>query len=301
MSRKTNVAKLSIMSNTALILLKFAVGIFTGAVSIISEAIHSTMDLAAAIVAYISVRVSDKPPDESHPYGHEKAENISGVIEAVLIIIAAFVILVEAAKKLARSSEVESVGLGFAVMVVSAVINVVVSAKLYKVAKEEESIAIEADALHLKADVLTSIGVAAGLLVIWIWDWHIIDPIAAILIALMILKEACELLKRSFSPLMDANLSDEEVGRIKEIIGSHNGLFLDFHELRTRRSGKIKHIDLHMTIPSGMTVKEFHDLSDHIEQDIEKILSNTKVLVHSEPCDDNCPACAFLKNCKYKR
>lgn len=301
MSRKTQVAKLSIISNSALILMKFAVGILTGAVSIISEAIHSTMDLIAAVIAFISVKVSDRPPDKSHPFGHEKAENISGVIEAILIIIAAFVIVIEAVKKLATGSEVDHVGFGFGVMAVSAIVNVVVSTKLYKVAREEESVAIEADALHLKADVLTSIGVAAGLLLIWIFDLHILDPIVAILIAVIILKESYEMLMRSFSPLMDATLSDEEIELIRKILGDHRDIYVDIHDLRTRRSGKIKHIDLHMTIPHLMTVKEFHDISDDIEGDIEKALSNTKVLTHSEPCDGACAKCTFILNCKYRK
>lgn len=301
MSKKTDVAKLSILSNSALILMKFTVGIMTGAVSIISEAIHSTMDLIASIVAYISVKVSDRPPDKTHPFGHEKAENISGVIEAILILIAAFVIIVEACKKLVKGTEVDHAGLGFIVMAVSAIINVVVSAKLYKVAMEEESVAIEADALHLKADVLTSVGVALGLLLIWIFDLHILDPIAALLIAVIIIKESYDMLMRSFHPLMDAQLSDEELEKVKAIIADHKHIFLDYHELRTRRSGKIKHIDLHMTIPYQMTIKEFHDISDHIEDDIEKTLNHTKVLVHGEPCGSDCKSCTFIVHCKYKR
>lgn len=301
MSRKTDVAKLSIASNSALILMKFAVGIMTGAVSIISEAIHSTMDLIAAVIAYISVKVSDRPPDKTHPFGHDKAENISGVIEAILILIAAFVIIVEAVKKMVTSTEVEHVGLGFAVMAISAIVNIIVSAKLYKVAKEEESVAIEADALHLKADVLTSIGVAAGLLLIWIFDLHILDPIVAIMIALIILKESYEMLMRSFHPLMDAQLEADELEKVKAIIAEHKNIFVDFHQLRTRRSGKMKHIDLHMTIPYEMTIKEFHDISDHIEDDIEKSVRNTDVLVHGEPCDAECDGCTFIVNCRYKK
>ncbi|MFH1369006.1 MAG: cation diffusion facilitator family transporter [Elusimicrobiota bacterium] len=301
MSRKTDVAKLSIISNSGLILIKLVVGIMTGAVSIISEAIHSTMDLIAAIIAFISVKVSDKPPDKSHPFGHEKAENISGVIEAILILIASFIIIVEAIKKMMKGTEVEHVGLGFAVMAISAIVNIIVSAKLYKVAKEEESVAIEADALHLKADVFTSLGVAAGLLLIWIFDLHILDPIVAILIALFILKESYEMLMRSFHPLMDAQLSEDELGKVKGIIAEHSDIFVDFHELRTRRSGKMKHIDLHMTIPYKMTIQDFHRISDHIENDIENIIKHTKVLVHGEPCDAQCLGCTFIVNCKYRK
>jgi cation diffusion facilitator family transporter len=300
-SRKTNVAKLSIASNSALILIKIIVGIITGSVSIISEAIHSTTDLIAAIIAFVSVKVSDKPPDDGHPFGHEKAENISGVIEALLIFLAAFVIIFEAVKKIVRGPNIEHAQWGFAVMAISAIVNTVVSSKLYKVAKEEESIAIEADALHLKIDVLTSAGVAIGLLLIWIFDIHIIDPIVAILISVFILRESYEILIRSLNPLMDAQLSTEELDKINGIIAEHKNIFLDYHELRTRRSGRIKHIDLHLTIPDEMTIREFHDISDHLEDDIEKALKNTKVLVHGEPCDKDCKKCDFSIHCKYKK
>jgi divalent metal cation (Fe/Co/Zn/Cd) transporter len=139
------------------------------------------------------------------------------------------------------------------------------------------------------------------LLLIWIFNLHILDPIAAILIALIITKESYEMLTRSFSPLMDAQLSDDELGKVNSIIAEHQGIFIDYHELRTRRSGKIKHIDLHMTIPYKMTIKEFHDISDHIEEDIEQELKNTKVLVHGEPCNAECNICTSIVNCKYKK
>ena len=155
MNTKVKVARLSLLSNTILIIMKLIVGLVTGSVSIISEAIHSTMDLLAAIIAFFSVRISDRPADDTHPYGHGKIENVSGVIEALLIFVASVWIIVEAVKKIITPGEIESVGIGFIVMFISAGINFIVSKKLYKVAKQEDSIALEADALHLKADVYT--------------------------------------------------------------------------------------------------------------------------------------------------
>jgi cation diffusion facilitator family transporter len=299
MSKKSNVVRLSILSNTALILMKLVVGFMTGAVSIISEAIHSLMDLAAAVIAYFSVKFADRPPDESHPYGHEKMENISGVIETILIFAASVFIIKQAIHKLVVRSPVESAGLGFSVMLVSAVVNFFVSRKLYAVSRKEGSVAIEADALHLKADVYTSAGVAIGLLLLWITGQHILDPIVAILIAVFILKEATEMFISSFGPLVDMTLSDAELARVKQIIVDHKDVFLDFHELRSRRSGNIKHMDLHMTFPYTMTIKEFHDICDHIESDIHNSMANTKVLIHGEPCHNNCPTCEFKKSSKY--
>jgi cation diffusion facilitator family transporter len=165
MNKKVSIARLSILSNSCLIILKIIVGLLSRSVSIISEAIHSFMDLLASIVAFFSVRISDTPADERHPYGHGKFENISGVVEALLIFVAAFWIIYEAVKKIIEPTKVEQIGFGFAVIIVSAIVKILVSRRLYIVAKEMDSMALEADALHLKTDVYTSFGVAAGLII----------------------------------------------------------------------------------------------------------------------------------------
>lgn len=283
MSKKQQTARLSIISNTALIIMKLAVGIITGSVSIISEAIHSMMDLAAAVIAFISIRISSRPADHTHNYGHEKLENVSGVIEALLIFLASVLIIREAIKKIVSNEPVTSIGMGFVVMFISAAINFFVSRRLYKVAREEESIALEADALHLKVDVYTSLGVGFGLLLIYITKLNFLDPVVAILIALFILKEAYDMLKRAFSPLVDAKISNAEIDCIKSSIAQFHEKHVDYHDLRTRRSGNIKHIDFHLDLPEHMTVAEAHDICDRIEHEIESKLTNTKILIHVEP------------------
>lgn len=291
MSRKVRYARLSIASNSILIIMKVTVGAITGSVSIVSEAIHSAVDLLAALIAYISVKISDTPPDEKHPFGHEKVENISGVIEAVLIFLASGFIIAEAVKKLVHHEPVKSLSLAFIVMFISSAVNIVVSRVLYKVAKSEESVALEADALHLKVDVYTSLGVGAGLFLMWLSglvfekQLSIIDPIVAMLIALFILKEAWEMLQKAFSPLIDESLSPDEIEIIKKTVAKYSKAFIDVHEIRTRRSGKMKHIDFHLTVPYDMTVKEAHSLCDNIEYDIEHHIRNTKVLIHTESGD----------------
>ena len=228
MNKKTSIARLSIISNSSLIVLKLIVGLLTGSVSIISEAIHSTMDLAAAIIAFFSVKVSSIPADENHPYGHGKVENISGVIEAVLIFIASAWIIYEAVLKIMSPSKIESAGIGFLIMIISSIVNFLVSRKLYKVAEEEDSIALKADALHLKADVYTALGVGIGLLLIWVTKIYFLDPIFAIIVAIFILKEAAHLLKEAFNPLLDIKLSDEEISIIKNAINKHAIYFVIF-------------------------------------------------------------------------
>lgn len=291
MSAKVSTARLSIISNTSLIIMKLIVGLATGSVSIISEAIHSTMDLLAAIIAFFSVKVSDRPADEDHPYGHGKFENVSGVIEALLIFIASVWIIYEAVKKIMSPHEVGSIGIGFIVMFISAGVNYFVSRKLYAVAKQEDSIALEADALHLKADVFTSLGVGVGLFLMWITKISILDPLVAIAVAIFILKESFELLKTAFSPLVDVSLSQNDIDIIQSEIAKHSSVYCDLHNLRTRRSGNKKYVDMHIVMPSEMTIKEAHDLCDVIEVEIESKMKNTEVMIHIESCEKHCKDC----------
>ncbi|MDO6386776.1 MULTISPECIES: cation diffusion facilitator family transporter [unclassified Uliginosibacterium] len=297
MSRKKNVALLSVASNTLLIVLKLAAGVLSGSVSIISEAIHSMMDLVAAVIAFFAVRLADVPPDEDHPYGHEKFENVSGVIEGVLIVVAALWIIIEAVHKLGSPEPMQAVGWGVAVMFVSALVNTLVAHQLYKVAREEQSMALEADALHLKADVYTSLGVGFGLAAIWATGWHQLDPLVAIAVALFILKEAVELIAKAFAPLIDASLPKEEIEAIHAALSRHAQDFIDYHELRTRQSGKIRHVDLHVRLHRHTTLENVHVLCDRLESEIVRSVEHAKVLIHADPCKPGC-ACsdqAFLR------
>jgi cation diffusion facilitator family transporter len=283
-SKKVKVAALSIASNTTLIILKIVAGILSGSVSIISEAIHSSMDLVASIIAFFAVRFSSKPADEEHPYGHGKIENVSGVIEGLLIFVAAFLIIMEAIKKLLEpdpSMDISFVAIG--VMLFSAIANIFVSKVLYKVAKEEDSIALEAGALHLKTDVYTSLGVSFGLILIKLTGIAILDPIVAMLVAFLIIKESWTLCRNAFSPLIDTKLSDEEEHKILAVMNKYKNEILDYHRLRTRKSGNIKLVDFHMTVNEELTVKESHALCENIENDLEEIIRNTSVNIHIEP------------------
>ena len=292
MKEKKNIALLSVASNTVLIALKLVVGLMTGSVSVISEAVHSATDWLAAVIAFIAVKISAMPPDENHPYGHEKIENVSGVIEGMLIIGAAFWIIFESVKKLMSGHVVEGAGWGFGVMLISAVINIFVSRKLYKVAHAEDSMALEADALHLKADVYTSLGVAAGLFLLWITKLHFLDPLVAILVAVFILKEAVALTKNAFEPLMDARLSDEDLSVVKSVLKSCEDKFVDVHNLRTRKSGKVRYIDFHMTMCKQISLEEANKISSEVEADIKNKIPNCEILIHLDPCkDDNNPKC----------
>jgi cation diffusion facilitator family transporter len=281
MNAKTSIARLSVASNTLLIAMKLVVGIISGSVSIISEAIHSSMDLLAAIIAFFAVRVSDNPPDSKHPYGHGKVENISGVIEGVLILGAAAMIIVEAIKKLiGESYELESIWIGSLVMLVSAIINTIVSKKLYKVARETNSVALEADALHLKTDVYTSLGVAAGLGLIMLTGIKWLDSVVAIMVAFFIIRESYNLISRAFSPLLDTAWGDTD---IKDLERRLNNMEVSYHDLRTRIAGNYKFIDIHVEIPESESVGNAHNYCDKIEDTLKDAYRNLTVTIHVEP------------------
>lgn len=278
LKRKT--ASISVISNTLLIVMKLVVGLLTNSVSIISEAIHSGLDLVAAVIAYFSVRISGNPADERHPFGHGKMENVSGVIEAVLIFIASAWIITEAIKKLIHPEETGVLGLGILVMAISAIVNTFVSRRLYKVARMTESVALEADALHLKTDVYTSAGVAVGLTLIWITGLHILDPIIAFGVALLIIFESWLLLKKAFSPLLDTALSPDEIVRVEAILNEMNA---NYHDLRTRAAGHQRFVELHLDVPPGETIETIHRQCDVIEERLQREFNDISVIIHPEP------------------
>jgi len=279
MSSKTAAASISIISNTSLVIMKFIAGFMSGSVSVISEAIHSMMDLLAALIAFFAVRISDNPADEEHPYGHGKFENVSGVIEALLIFIAAVWIIYKAIHKLLIGAPIENASIGIIVMTISAIANFFVSRHLYKVAKSTDSIALEADALHLKTDIYTSAGVAIGLVLIWITGIRIIDPIVAILVALLILRESYELLNRAYKPLLDTAISTKELSVIEKCIHASK---YTYHDLKSRQSGRQRFIEFHLVMPGDVPLKDAHQKCDEIEDLIKSKISNISILIHVE-------------------
>lgn len=276
-------ATLSVISNISLVILKIIVGLLTKSISILSEAIHSGIDLVAAIMALWSVRQAAKPADKHHPYGHGKIENISGTVEAILIFVAAVIIIYEAIKKILEPGELKDTELGIIIMLISAGVNLVISNQLIAGAKKYDSLALEADGWHLRTDVYTSAGVMAGLIVIKITGWSMLDPIIAIITALLIIKAAWDLTRRSFKDLLDAKLPEEEEELIKKIINDHYTAFINYHKFRSRKSGHERFIDLHLVMDGKITLKEAHDFCDHLEEDIKKEVKNCNVLIHMEP------------------
>lgn len=292
-SLKERTARLSVISNTILVVLKLVVGFYTGAVSIISEAAHSAVDLLAALIAFYAVRKADAPPDGNHAYGHGKVENLSGAIEAVLIIVAAIWIVYEASEKLHTTYVPEFLEYGIIIMFISILANYWVSSKLYKVAAQTGSHALEADALHLQADIWTSAGVLIGLVAIKITGLAWLDPVIAIVVAGVVFKAGYGMTKKSLYELTDISLPQEEEQIIIDVVKSHTEV-ISFHQLRTRRSGSRRLIDMHLILFKDMHLNKAHGVCDQIEAEIKEKLEFCDVVIHLEPCDHhedmgNCP------------
>jgi cation diffusion facilitator family transporter len=226
--------------------------------------------------------VSDRPSDERHPYGYGKAESVSGAVEAALILVAALWIVVEAVRKLVRGGEVEHLGLGAAVMGVSALVNVAISAYLFRVAKQEDSLALEADAHHLATDVYTSVGVGAGLLVVWLTGWHVVDPLVAIAVALLIARIGWQLTRQAGGQLLDRSLPAAEVAEIEKVLRADPRV-VGFHRLRSRKSGSDRYVDMHVVLPARLGLGEAHDVARGLESAVERLLPRTHVVVHVDP------------------
>ncbi|WP_027363847.1 cation diffusion facilitator family transporter [Desulfotruncus alcoholivorax] len=282
---KTKIAKLSIFSNTMLTVGKLTAGVIMGSISVISEAIHSGLDLIAAVIAFASVRESNKPADDGHRYGHGKFENLAAITEAILILVAAGLIIKESVPKLLHgATEVRSLGAGAVIMGISALVNMYVSSRLMRVAKKTDSPALAADAWHLRTDVLTSFGVLVGIVLIKLTGFYLIDPLIAIGVTILILKAAYDLVHESLASILDARLPDHEENIIKEVLQSYNGSYVVYRRLRTRKAGSQRHIDFSLVVPRGEQIISAHSLCDSIEQDLRRKMPGVEVVIHAEPC-----------------
>ena len=294
-SKKTNVALLSVASNTTLIVVKLVVGVVIGSISIISEAIHSGVDLLAALIALFAVKKSSKPADSGHPFGHGKVENISAAIEALLIFVAAAWIIYEAVHKLIHPGLMGNAGWGALVMLFSVLVNIAVSHKLFKVGEETESMALKGDAWHLRTDVYTSAGVLVAMLVIWTGDWmgternlQWIDPAVAILVALLICWAAFRLTWQAAADLVDVSLPQDEEAIIRKSIEMFSPAVRGYHDLRTRKSGSNRFVEFHLMMDPQLSVQDSHKMTEEVSNLIKKSFPNSNVTIHVEPCNGNC-------------
>jgi cation diffusion facilitator family transporter len=281
---KSGAAALSIASNSILIAIKLAAGAITGSIAIITEAVHSLIDLVASVVAFVSVRKADEPADAEHPYGHQKVESLAAAIEGMLILVGAGIIVYEATHRLAVGAEVDALGIGIAVMGFSVVANLGVSAVLSRQARAHESAALEGDAAHLRTDALTSAGVLAGLALVELTGIVAFDSITALVVAAAIVVAGLRILRRSSGVLVDEVLPDPEMDRIEAAIAAaRTPEVAGYHKLRARRAGARRHIDLHVQYRSGTSLERAHELSHQMRAAIEATVPGAEVLIHAEP------------------
>jgi cation diffusion facilitator family transporter len=281
---KSGAAALSIASNSVLIALKLAAGAITGSIAIVTEAIHSLVDLVASVIAFISVRKADEPADEEHPYGHEKVENLAATIEGILILVGAAIIVYEATHRLVAGSEVESLGIGIGVMGLSVIANLFVSSVLYRQARVHDSPALEGDAAHLRTDALTSLGVLVGLVLVQITGAAAFDSITALVVAGAIVWAGISIIRRSSGVLVDETLPDAEMDRIEQAIATaRTPEVAGYHKLRARRAGSRRHIDFHVQYRSGTSLERAHELAHTMRDSIEAEIPQAEVLIHVEP------------------
>lgn len=281
---KTRAAALSIASNSLLIMLKVVAGAITGSVAILSEAMHSSIDLIASIVAFISVRKADEPADADHRYGHEKIENLSAAIEGMLILVGSAVIAFEAIRHLVVGAEVQRLGVGIAVVGLSAVANLTVGGIVARRGRATESAALEGDAAHLRTDALTSVGVLVGLALVQVTGADWIDPIVALAVAAAIVVSGVRILTRSSRVLVDEALPADEQRAIGEAVRAFGPRGVaGYHKLRTRRAGARRYVDLHVQFRAGTTLEDAHAIAHELQDAIRARVRGADVLIHLEP------------------
>ncbi len=285
--QRSRAAAVSIVSNTALIALKLVAGLVTGSVAIITEAIHSSVDLAASYIAFFSVRQAETPADASHRYGHEKFENVAAAAEGVLILVGSGVIVYAAIRSLIEGPELESLGFGIGVVGFATVVNLVVSTWLFQQARATQSAALEGDAAHLRTDAYTSAGVLVGLALVQFTGAEWLDPVVAIAIAAAIVVTGLRIVARSWGVLVDEALPEPEQRAIQEAIEVFTGRgIVGYHQLRTRRAGARRYVDLHVQFRSGTSLEDAHGTAHALQDEISRRLpGGTDVLIHLEPAD----------------
>lgn len=277
-------AFLSIATSVATLLLKFGAYELTGAVSLLSDALEALVNMAAGLVALGALTIAERPPDDDHPYGHDKVEYFSSGVEGVLILVAALAIAWTAVGRLMNPVELGELGLGLVVAGVAAALNFIASRLMLRVAHQHDSIVLEADAKHLMTDVWTSAGVIAGLgIVMFAPRWRILDPIIAIAVAAQIAWTGFDLLRRSAGGLMDTGLEPAEVETIRATVDEALPPGTSMDALRTRKSGAKRFIEFKLTVPGDETVRAAHALCDRIEALLARKLPRANVTIHVEP------------------
>jgi cation diffusion facilitator family transporter len=279
-------AQLAIAAAIATMALKTGAYLVTDSVSLLSDAVESSANLISAMIALFAVWYSSRPIDRSHNYGHQKVEFFAGALEGIFILAAAVGIAIVAVQRLRDPQEIKGFGVGVAISIVAAAINLIVARLLMRAGRDHGSVAIDADGQHLMTDVVTSIGVVLGLTLARLTGIEELDSIIALLVAVNIVWTARSLLRTGIDGLMDRALPDADVELVREAIERQMGDDDTFHALRTRRAGSRQFVDFHLLVPGELTVRRAHELTERIESAVSDVLPNAQTTVHIEPIED---------------
>lgn len=291
-STERGAANLLIGVVIGLILLKIIAGWISGSISVFAQAADSFLDLFAGVVTFFAVRIATKPADEEHPFGHGKVEDMAGMVQGVLLFIAAGLIIYSSVQRIINKTPIELAEAGMVAMAVSMVASILLSRHLLKVSRATGSVVLEANARNITGDIYSTAAVLVGLLVVRLTGLSILDPIIAIGIAIYIAKIAYDAINKPLLGLVDASLPRSEQAVIKSCLAEQGNQIVGFHELRTRRSGNQRHIDLHLVMAKGISLERAHQVCDLLEVDIRLKLPRTNVIIHVEPCDGKCKECS---------
>jgi cation diffusion facilitator family transporter len=291
-ARQSYAAKLMLIVVGGLIVLKVAVAVITGSISILAQAVDSSLDLLAVLVTLVAIRIATKPADREHPFGHGKVENIAAMVQAGLIFAVGGSIIYSAVHRIIVGATVELPEAGIGVMLVSMIVSIFLSRYLFKVSRAVDSIALQANAQNIAVDVYSTAAVLVGLVAVRFTGLTILDPIIALAVAGLILKTGYDVLRRSFGGLIDVKLPEAEEAVIRACIMKYNYRMVAFHDLRTRKAGSYRYIDLHLVMPKNESVEEAHRVCDRLEKDIRKRLPRAHITIHVEPCTTECDQCS---------
>lgn len=271
--------------------LKLGAAYFSNSVGVLSEGVHSFLDLVSAALSFFTVREAGKPADKDHPFGHGKIETLSSLFESILLVVAAGLILFEGAVHLVHPEPIQHTDLAIAVMIISLVFSYAVYRHNSQAAEETSSSALHVNALHFLSDVLASIGILLGLILMKLTGWLVIDPIIAFVVAAYILWVSIKQVKGALVELSDKQLPDEEIQTVVSIVNRFQEKAIEAHEIRTRKSGAVRHIDFHLVVCGKMRVEDSHTVCDEVESQINQALPNSSVTIHVEPCEKEKTLC----------
>ncbi len=263
--------------------LKFLAWYVTGSIALYSDALESIVNVIAATAAFVAIGYAQKPADDGHPYGHYKAEYFSAVLEGVLIVIAALLIVNEAVGGLLQPQRIEAPALGLAINAIAAVVNGVWAAVLLRVGRLHRSPALQADGHHILSDVVTSVGVIAGLGLALAFDQPRLDPLLALIVAFNVLWQGWKVIASSVDGLMDRAIDPVDEQRIHQIIKAEADGAIEAHDIRTRMAGRVSFVEFHLVVDGEMTVEQSHDICDRLETALKQAVEGVRVIIHVEP------------------